>query len=142
MKSIAKITTIATIIFMTGCVSGLNSLQQREYFAFEQNGVLIEEKNTTTAIVLGFLPGGGSFYAREPAIGVVNLIMWPLSILWDPMSGQDGAMVINYDITKHHLKQQKAKEMTAIENQLLLEEINNKEYILSKVKIENKYAYE
>ena len=80
--------------------------------AMERDGVLIEEKNPNTGIVLGLLPGGGSFYAREPAFGVVNLLMWPASILWDPISGSDGAKSINYELTKHHLHSEKNKEIS------------------------------
>ena len=126
---------------MTGCASGLNSLQEREYYAFEQDGVLIEEKSESTGIVLGFLPGGGSFYAGEPGLGVLNLLMWPLSILWDPISGQNGAMVANYDITKHHLKTQKEKEITALDDKLSLKEIDSTQYTLAKRKISEKYSY-
>lgn len=87
--------TMASIVMITGCASGLNSIQEREYSAFERDGVLVKEKNPSTGVALGLLPGGGSFYAREPALGVVNLLLWPLSILWDPISGSDGAKSIN-----------------------------------------------
>lgn len=137
-----KILTMASIVMVTGCASGLNSVQQREYAAFENDGVLIEEKNPMAGVALGFLPGGGSFYARETGIGVVNLLMWPASILWDPISGKDGSMVINYDLTKHHLKREKQKELTALDDRLSLDEIDNKTYILAKRKVEEKYSYE
>ncbi len=142
MKSVKKLAVVATMVFVTGCASGLNSMQQREYAAFENDGVLIEEKNPSTGVALGFLPGGGSFYAREPGLGVVNLLMWPLSILWDPISGKDGAMAINYDMTKHYLKVEKKKALAGLDEKLLLEKIDNKEYVSAKRKLDEKYDYQ
>jgi hypothetical protein len=141
MKFVKKIAAISSVVLMTGCASGLNSLQEREYSAFERDGVLIEEKNATTGVVLGFLPGGGSFYAGEPALGILNLLMWPASILWDPISGKNGAMVTNYDVTKHHLKVEKEKEIAALEDRLSSDEINAKQYAIAKRKITTKYNY-
>jgi hypothetical protein len=141
MKFVKKIATVSTVVLMTGCASGLNSLQEREYQAFEHDGVLIEEKSTSTGIALGFLPGGGSFYAGEPALGVLNLLLWPASILWDPISGKNGAMTANYDITKHHLKSEKKKELSALEEKLSLGHIDSKQYIVAQGKINSKYEY-
>lgn len=36
--------TMASIVMITGCASGLNSIQEREYSAFERDGVLVKEK--------------------------------------------------------------------------------------------------
>jgi hypothetical protein len=141
MKLLKTIMTVASVITITGCASGLNSIQEREYSAFERDGVLIEEKNPSTGVVLGLLPGGGSFYAREPGLGVVNLLLWPLSILWDPISGNDGSKSINYDLTKYQLKKDKRKEMSELDDALLLKEIDQDQYILKKKKIDEKYDY-
>ena len=139
---VKKVVFAISIVSISGCATGLNSLQEREYAAFERSGVLIEEKNPNTGVALGFLPGGGSFYAREPGFGILNLLMWPLSILWDPISGQNGAMTINYDLTKFYLKKQKEKEISILDEKLGLGKIKNNEYILAKRKIEQKYTYE
>ena len=141
MNIFTKTITVASVVIITGCASGLNSLQEREYSAFERDGVLIEEKNPTTGVVLGLLPGGGSFYAREPGLGVVNLLLWPLSILWDPISGSDGSKSINYDLTKYQLKKDKNKEMSELDDKLSLKEINSQQYVLKKRKIDEKYDY-
>jgi hypothetical protein len=45
----------------------------------------IPEKNPKTAAALGILPGGGSFYVRSYGIGLVDLLLWPFSIIWDPL---------------------------------------------------------
>jgi hypothetical protein len=141
MKLIKSLCAAGSIVVITGCASGLNSIQQREYSAFEQAGVLVEEKNPTTGVVLGLLPGGGSFYVREPGWGVVNLLLWPLSILWDPISGSDGSKAINYDITKYQLKRGKRKELASLRSQLALNSISQREYLLKVREIEQSYDY-
>ena len=141
MKSIKIIALISCVIIATGCASGLNSIQKREYTAMEHDGVLVKEKNPSTGAALGFLPGGGSFYARHPGLGVVNLLLWPLSILWDPVSGHEGSMAINYDLTKYNLKREKGKEIAALDKKLGLGEIDSKTYVLEKSEIERKYTY-
>ncbi|GAA4649986.1 hypothetical protein GCM10023116_22690 [Kistimonas scapharcae] len=95
MIKILRAGLLVSVVIVTGCASGLNSIQQREYNQWRHDGTLIEEKDPTTGAILGLLPGGGSFYAREPALGIVNLLFWPLSIMWDPISGYDGSKAIS-----------------------------------------------
>ncbi|MBL1377670.1 hypothetical protein [Zobellella iuensis] len=139
-KSLLLVTLVSSLA--TGCASGLNSMQKREYQAFKQNNVLVEEKNPTTGAVLGILPGGGSFYAREPGLGIVNLLLWPASVLWDPVSGYEGAMEINYDITKQKLQKDKDQEVSRLDDKLATGQIDNTEYVLAKRQIEQKYSFE
>ena len=65
---------------------------QNEGFMIEQSefesGFLslsgeVKDKSTGLALGLGVLPGGGSFYTGNPLLGVVDLVLWPFSILWD-----------------------------------------------------------
>lgn len=141
MKLIKGLTVILTIIVLSGCARGLNSVEKREYAAFEHDRVLIEEKNPTVGAVLGFLPGFGSFYVGEPGYGIINLLTWPLSILWDPLSGYDGSMSINYDITKYQLKKEKESKLTILADKLTTNQINRNEYIVEKNKVEQQYNY-
>lgn len=142
MKPVTIAIILSTSIFITGCASGLTPIQEREYNEFKQQGVLVEEKNPSTGMAFGFLPGGGSFYAREPGLGVLNLLLWPLSILWDTTSGIDGSKSINYEITKHHIKKEKEKEIADLTEKLSSGDIDNKEYNIKKNKIESKYSYD
>lgn len=128
-------------VLTTGCATGLNSQQKREYSAMERDGVLIKEKSPGAGIGLGFLPGGGSFYVRETGLGVVNLLFWPLSIFWDPISGYDGAMAINYDITKYTLKKEKEAKLDDLDDQLKTQKISNDDYLLAKKKLDRQYDY-
>lgn len=126
---------------LSGCAGGLNSMQKREYKQFELDSVLVEEKDPGLGAALGILPGGGSFYAREYVYGVINLLLWPASILWDPISGYHGSQSINYDMTVYQLDKKRKKEMDALDDQLSAGDIDNKEYVSKKRKIEDKYDY-
>ncbi len=44
----------------------------------------VRTKSTGTAFALGFLPGGGSFYVGNYGLGVLDLLLWPFSVFWDP----------------------------------------------------------
>lgn len=102
-------------LLTTGCATGLNSQQTAQYNSMEARGLAVQEKNPTTGALLGILPGGGSFYAREPAFGVLNLLFWPISIFWDPVSGYDGATRINYNFSKAQIdndKREAEKKLT------------------------------
>ena len=85
------------LVVTTGCANGLNSVQKAELDAYEARGMAVQEKSPGAGAALGLLPGGGSFYGREYGFGVANLLLWPLSILWDPISGYDAARAINDD---------------------------------------------
>ncbi len=105
-------------------------------------GVAVEEKNPTTAMVLGLLPGGGAFYTRQWGLGVFDLLTWPYSILWDPFVGDSGAEVINYDITRAHLKQVKKREMTDLEHQLEENKITQTEFNGRRRTIESQFNFD
>jgi len=141
MKCIKQLVVISSLLFMVGCASGLNSMQQREYAAYENAGVLVVETDPSTAAWMGLLPGGGSFYNGDIGLGVVNLLTWPLSIAWDPISGRNGAMTDNYDVTKFQIKKTLEEEIGKLDDKLTLGEINTNQYVVAKRKIDQKYAY-
>lgn len=142
IKTLIIGSAVALSAMTTGCASGLNTIQKAEYAQMEADGVLVEEKNPATATVLGVLPGFGSFYVEEYGVGLANLLLWPASILWDPISGNNGAKAINYQITKAKLKRDQAAEMSALEDELATGTIDNAEYVRQKQKIEAKYTYD
>lgn len=127
-------------LLISGCATPLSSGQKQEYRAYQAKGLVVEEKNEGAAAALGILPGVGSFYVREYGAGVVNLLLWPASILWDPVSGYQGAQALNYHATKQKLSTLKSNEISMLDDQLMLETIDNKEYISEKRKVETKYS--
>lgn len=133
---------LASLIGTTcGCASGLNSYQKSEMQHFEASGLAVEEKSTGAGTALGLLPGGGSFYGREYGYGVVNLLFWPLSILWDPVSGYNAAQTINYHATKQHVRELQNREMNSLDEQLTSGAIDLTHYTLQKRRIEDRYRY-
>lgn len=131
---------LLSMTLISGCATPLNSSQKQELRGYQAKGLAVEEKNPGAAAALGILPGFGSFYVREYGAGVVNLLLWPASVLWDPVSGYEGAKSINYYATKHKVEQLEDKEMARLEDQLMLDSIDNKTYIAEKREIEDKYS--
>ncbi|MDO7903336.1 hypothetical protein ACE1YR_13995 [Pseudomonas sp. K1(2024)] len=139
MSTVRNLTAAALIAMTTGCASGLNSAQEAELDGYRARNLAVEEKKPGLAAGLGLLPGGGSFYGRAYGYGVVNLLFWPLSILWDPVSGYDAAEAINYQATKTRVSALKKQEMERLDAQLESDAIDLKQYTLDKRKVEDKY---
>lgn len=128
------------IALCTGCATGLNSAQKTELDHYEARGMAVTEKSPGLGAALGLLPGGGSFYGREYGFGVVNLLTWPLSILWDPVSGYDAARSINYQATKARVDKMQENEFQALDDRLTAKEIDLAQYTVEKRKIEKKFS--
>ncbi|MCU1748789.1 hypothetical protein [Pseudomonas sp. 6D_7.1_Bac1] len=140
--SFLRTLTVASLLTLTaGCASGLNSFQENELNHYRANNLVLEEKSPGAGAALGLLPGGGSFYGRSYGTGVVNLLSWPLSMMWDPVSGYRAAESINFQATKAHVARLMERELGALDSQLRLGEIDMKAYALKKRQIEQKYTY-
>jgi uncharacterized membrane protein len=140
MFKFRNLVAAALITLTTGCASGLNSVQEAELARYRANNLAVEEKSPGLAAGLGILPGGGSFYSRSYGFGVVNLLLWPVSILWDPVSGYDGAESINYQATKAHVNTLKRRETDLLDEKLATDQIDMKRYTLERRKVEDKYS--
>ena len=127
-------------VILSGCASSLNSMQKSELRGYEAKGLAVEEKTPSTGAVLGILPGGGSFYAREYGYGIANLLLWPLSVLWDPVSGYQGSLALNYHATKASVGKAMGKEIQALEDEFTLKQIDTEQYIMRKREIERRYS--
>ncbi|MDV5096908.1 MULTISPECIES: hypothetical protein [unclassified Pseudomonas] len=139
MSTIRNLTAAALIALTTGCATGLNSAQESELASYRARNLAVEEKSPGLAAGLGLLPGGGSFYGRAYGFGVVNLLFWPLSILWDPVSGHDAAEMINYQASKAHVATLKKHDMDELDAKLESDSIDLKRYTLDKRRIDEKY---
>lgn len=128
------------VVMMTGCATGLDSAQESELAKYRATDMAVQEKSPGAAAGLGILPGGGSFYGRSYGYGVVNLLLWPLSILWDPVSGYNAAESINYQATKAHVASLKRHDMDALDTRLASKQINLESYTLEKRKVDEKYS--
>ena len=137
MKKLLMIFLVGPVL--GGCATGITSMQKQELNSFRAKGYFQEEKSAGTAAVLGLLPGGGSFYTGNYGVGVVNLLFWPLSILWDPISGTNGADSLNYAVTKAYIEKLRRSEIRDLDEKLAIGQIDNKNYVLMKNEIERKY---
>jgi hypothetical protein len=139
MSTVRNLTAATLIALTTGCATGLNSAQESELASYRARNLAVQEKSPGLAAGLGLLPGGGSFYGRAYGFGVVNLLLWPISILWDPVSGHDAAEMLNYQATKAHLATLKKRDMDELDAQLESDSIDLKRYTLDKRRIDEKY---
>ena len=99
----------------------------------------VEQKSVGTAAALGILPGGGSFYTENYGVGVANLLFWPISVLWDPVSGYWVAQSINFYATKQKVDSEKRNKLQTIERALEDGKIEKDKYIKQKREIEDYY---
>ena len=131
---------LAATTISSGCAS-LNSIQRTEYQSMKSSGLAVEEKQPALGAVLGILPGGGSFYTRQWGLGVADLLLWPTSILWDPVAGYQGSEVINYDVSRSHAKQIKQREMRDLEQQLESNTITQVEFVNKRRAIDDRFDF-
>jgi len=141
MKFLRALTAVSLIALTTGCANGLNTAQESELGHYRAKNLAVEEKTPALAAGLGVLPGGGSFYGRSYGLGVLNLITWPLSMFWDPISGYNAAESINYQATKANVSRLKERDMRDLDAQMDSGEIDLKRYIQKKRRIDEKYIY-
>lgn len=128
------------LVGLYGCATPLTSGQSQELRAYQGKGLAVEEKNVGAAAALGLLPGGGSFYTRNYGLGVVNLLFWPISILWDPISGVNGAKAINYYATKEVVNKHEQYDLNQLDDSLMTGAMTKEEYVMAKRKVQNKYS--
>lgn len=136
-----KLILIAFLIMTQACVSGLNTNQKRKLSAIQNQlpELYEEEKSVPAAVALGSLPGGGSFYTRNYGTGLINLLLWPLAVLWEPINGYNGATEINYYASKAAIKAQEKKEISALKQKLIHDEISDREFALEVLEVNKKY---
>lgn len=132
--------TALAMATLAGCATPIAMQQKQEFDGYKAKGLALEEKNVGLATALGLLPGGGSFYTGHPLPGVVNLIFYPLSILWDPVSGYEGATSRNYYATKLSVERNRKKEMTVLDGKVAEKTMTLEEYVKGRREIEDKYT--
>lgn len=122
---------------MVSC-SSLNSYQKSELKEWQANDIEVQEKNPSTAAGLNVILGIGDFYNGNIGLGVVNLLTWPVSILWAPIGGSTGAEEVNYYATKRQVDIfEKNKKITQsnVEEAFILKKITEQERAIAINKI-------
>lgn len=135
---------LASLLFagglgLSGC-SSLSSFERQEYQAMKTEGVLVADKEPALAAGLGLLPGGGSFYTRNYALGIVDLFLWPVSVCWDPVIAYHEAEAINYRASKAYLARLKAKQMHELDVALAGGQITQVQYLQEKRAVDSRFG--
>ena len=130
---------ILSASLFSGCASKISGGQEKELASYKAKGLYVEEKSIGGAAALGILPGGGSFYTRHYGLGIANLCLWTISILWDPVSGVWGAESINYYATKEKVEKDKSTKITNLERELEDGKIDSSTFIKQKRQVEDFY---
>jgi hypothetical protein len=141
MRIAGRLVGILLLTSLVGCNS-LNTIQEQEYRSMKVEGLLIEEKNPTLAACLGVLPGCGSFYTGQYALGVLDVVTWPVSILWDPIAAYNQACLTNYQASRAGITRLKKRELAALDEARDFGRITQVEYNQSKRAIESKFGFD
>ncbi len=139
MKFVSSLVSFVSILTLVSCAS-INSTQKQELNEWQAKNLQVEEKKPGLAAGLNVLPGIGDFYNGNVGYGILNLLSWPLSVLWAPVGGADGAREVNYFATKAHVEKlevKKKKLKTDVETHFVAGQITKKEYLLATKKIDN-----
>lgn len=140
IKILPLVAIVSAIPILVGCAAPLQSSQKRDLKAYQAKSLEVKEKEPGVAAALGILPGGGSFYTREYGYGIVNLLFWPASVLWDPVNGYECAQSLNYYATKTDVEKKTKKETRVIEDLLEDGKLPKEKYLKQKREIEAKYS--
>ena len=134
-----NIIVISVIIFLFSCAEGVTRRQKLAYQEYKEKKILLENKNPDTALKLAFLPGGSSFYNSDYDIAIFNLFLWPVSSIWEIYNAEDRSKLINLKLTEENILQKFRKEISDLDNILLLKKISQSDYYSSYNKIFQKY---
>jgi len=132
---------ILLIVLLVMTSSCLTEQQRLEYREMKASGYEVVEKNTTAAAWLGVLPGGGSFYTGRVGLGILDLLLWPYSICWDPAIGHNAAEKRNYWATSDNVRMKKKREIAKIYELKLEGKLTSDEYENKRILIERKYTF-
>lgn len=111
------ILVLALVLSVTGCTT-MTRADKRHYAKLKAHGITIdrpvgqyEKPNSAVAAgVLNILPGIGNFYlacgngsdSSQAVYGVLNLLTWPISIIWAVPQGAIDATTLNKQDMIYH----------------------------------------
>jgi len=82
LPAIVRIAALLAMLSSVACESLTQSEKEvvRDLRHFQLD--IETEYSRGTATALNFLPGIGNFYLDQTGLGVMNLLFWPISIVW------------------------------------------------------------
>lgn len=109
-----KVIVLIFCVVLAGCgdpMYGLRPHQRHDLRDWEAAGQpIVVEKSPQTATVLSLFIGLGSFYTDEPVLGVVDLLLWPFSPLWEIWISPAKANQMNYEATRQAWERRQRQE--------------------------------
>lgn len=139
LKRVQTVTTVVVLSSLVSCAS-INSTQDRELKTWQAKNLEVEEKKPSLAAALNVLPGIGDFYNGNIGYGVVNLLTWPVSVLWAPVGGADGAKEVNYFATRAYVEEletKKKKLKSDLESAFMTGQMSKNDYYIASKKVES-----
>jgi hypothetical protein len=138
-KLLSGLAVVALALAGAGCAS-LTPAQRAQFDAMKTDGVAVQEKSPVLGAALGILPGCGSFYTHQWGLGVVDLLVWPYSVLWDPFAGYAGAQAINFEASRVNARRIKAAQLAELDRLMEDHQITQDDYIRRRRTIEAQFA--
>jgi hypothetical protein len=137
MKSV--LVAVLLGLLLAGCASGPTDRESYLMSQYQVKGFVVKKKNPVVSAAFGLLPGGGSFYTGYPGFGILNLILWPVSILWDPVSGYNGAKMQNYKATYAGVKYQRQQAENGLKLELASGKLSKEDFLIKQNDLNEKY---
>ena len=112
------LTLLVILLGASGCSSRcLTDVEQGRYRAQVTAGVVVKDKNFSTAVALSFLPFGiGAGYTNNNVLqGTSQFVFWPVSIIWGPMANWGRVRQRNYDATVVFLTEERKKKLAELD---------------------------
>lgn len=139
----AKIVNLFLIVLLLVSCTSLNTQERITMRSLKANGISVEHPlgywdkpaNPTTAGLMNILPGCGNFYlasgnggqSEHYLYGFLNLLTWPLSILWGIPEATSDAIRINEKELVYYYTFDNVGQQTLKDNNLALD---NRGYIV------------
>ena len=141
MRNMRK-TVLALLAATTlpGCATMLTSEHSREYQNYQAKGLAVAGEESYGRR-LPWNSARRRFLLRPRIwLGCLQSLVWPLSVLWDPVSGYEGSETINYYATKASVDAKVRKELGNLDDQMTVGVVNKEQYVQQKHAIESRYS--
>lgn len=121
MRRLSLCLLLGFIACCSGCIT-LDRYEEKRIREIDRLGASYESvKSPAGAAVLNVLPGFGNFYlaagtrqSEQWGVGIVNLLLWPWSVVWGiPQAGHDADIMNKKETVYYYTKTNDGKERLA-----------------------------
>jgi hypothetical protein len=119
---------------------GIDNQQLLKLKLYQSKGFYIKEKKPFLGLVFALFPAGGSIYLKHFIFGIISILTYPLSIIWEIIIGYFGSLKVNYFVTSQFVNENYVAEEKKLDHLLLEVNDNGKSYIVAKKELDQKYA--